>query len=721
MNEALNNRHDSLTISALRSSDCDSDVDVPRGILSMMQLLPDVSVTLRAGVCERQGPAHLTIDVETPSEQLRGEMAHLFGQTAEVTRRRCVPMLQEHVWPGSPEASGLGFFPTAGGQRHWRAPRMPVEAELARVWHALAYWPTGYLEIRLAAAADSTYRIGVRLVGSSAPTLAVRGAMTDAFPGLTFREAGECSGDFVGETTEAETVLAVGLPLGRAHVPGFLVAPAAAMPVALTSARAQDKAEVLSLGAAVTDAGVLIDERLSDSELLRHVHMVGATGTGKSTLLSNMVHQLAHSDHGALVLDPHGTLVDRIMTELPESVANRCVVVRADDLENPLPLNPLAARDEAARETAIADIGQMFYELFDPKHTGIVGPRFEDRIAHALRGLVVLRGPKASLLDVPLMLEHEGMRQTLAAVLTDPREKLWWQNEMRNKKSSDYADLVAWCNSKFERFSASPALRAILGSGHDCYDPIGAMDDGRIILVDLAKGRIGETTSRLLGYLLLNRFWVAAMNRSRPERRFHVIVDEAHSVMAGSLSSMLSEGRKFGISVTAAHQFLGQLDREVAEALAANVGTSVVFRSNGPHVGALVAATGDQVSPSAFTSLPTLTAIVTRMAATGVTSKPHSVRVDTATRDCLTASAGSVLANTRTLTYGLSLNALDPESEYGDRRGDAETRGAGAETKDKSFLDEWLAKRAASAKADQPMTSASAGGAPASDAEEVVA
>lgn len=138
MNQAVNNRHDSLTISALRSRDRDSDVDVPRGILSMMQLLPDVSVTLRAGVCESEGPAHLTIGVETPSEQLRGEMAHLFGQTAEVTRRRCVPMLQEHVWPGSPEASGLGFVPTAGGQHHWRAPRMPAEAELARVWHALS-------------------------------------------------------------------------------------------------------------------------------------------------------------------------------------------------------------------------------------------------------------------------------------------------------------------------------------------------------------------------------------------------------------------------------------------------------------------------------------------------------------------------------------------------------------------------------------------------------
>lgn len=193
------------------------------------------------------------------------------------------------------------------------------------------------------------------------------------------------------------------------------------------------------LGRARTaEASVGVD--LTNSELLRDIHVVGATGTGKSAMLASMVHQIAHHGHGALVLDSHGTLIDRITEQVPASA--RCTVVRADDLDNPVPLNPLATHGEFGLETAIVDIGQMFYELFDPKQTGIVGPRSEERIAHALRGLAVLRGPRASLLDVPMMLEHKGMRQALDAVLDDPREKAWWQNETLNKKSGDYADLV---------------------------------------------------------------------------------------------------------------------------------------------------------------------------------------------------------------------------------------------------------------------------------------
>lgn len=676
-----------LVIDGLRSSGTSAEIHVTGSILSMLRLMPGVALTVRAGVVSGDAPRRLSITVSAESARLLDEIAVLVEPLAQTTTGCRTDEPSTHTWVGRPESASLGFTPKTGATRRWRVAGRPAVADLRRIWPALMHWPDGHLVVGVTALPDDVYQIAVSIEGEAPPTLALRGALTDALPGLVFEEAVDgCNpGHMACDAVAAELVLTAAIPLSYSPIPGFGVASPAPLPVALTAG--MDKtAGGLAVGTAMTDAGVDVTEFLDDAELLRHVHAVGATGTGKSTMLAGIVHQLAHGTNGALVLDPHGTLVDRILAELPASAAERCLVVRADDLDNPVPMNPLAAQSESSVESAIADIGQMFYELFDPKQTGIVGPRFEDRIAHALRGLALLRGPRASLLDVPLMLEHKGMRAALDAALTDPREKLWWRNESRNTKSSDYADLVAWCNSKFERFSASPALRAILGSGHDAYDPTGVMDDGRIVLVDLAKGQIGATASRLLGYLLLNRFWVAAMNREHTDRRFHVIVDEAHSVMAGSLVNMLSEGRKFGISVIAAHQFLGQLDAEVAEALSGNVGTSVMFRTNGPHVRSHVAATGDQVSAPTLAQLPTLTAIVTRTASTQVTAQPHTVRVGTGVCGCETADLAEVLAHTRSRIDGLELGQFDPDAEYRER---TETTAKGS-----SFLDEWLAKRA---------------------------
>ncbi|MFI8774622.1 type IV secretory system conjugative DNA transfer family protein [Gordonia sp. NPDC062954] len=665
-------------------------------IVSMLRLMPGTALAVCAGYEHGAEDAlgRLTVRLDTTDEALADELAVMLDCDAEVVRAGSPHRRRGLVFAGRPDTSELGFG-APGSATRWRLPAAP-RADSMRFWRALDRWRDGFLKIDAVADDDSMFRMSMSLVGDSAAPISLRAALRDTLPGITFVPADaesepvvRCDYDEIGQA------LRTVLPIGGRVPPGFRVAAPAGMPVALLaspnvvgSAEIGDGADV-RLGMTRTDAGEAVGVNLSADELLRHIHVVGATGTGKSTMLASMVHQIAHSGHGALVLDPHGTLVDRIVEQLPADAAARCTVVRADDLDNPLPLNPLATDGEAGLATAISDIGQMFYELFDPKQTGIVGPRFEDRVAHALRGLAELRGEQASLLDVPMMLEHKGMRQALAATLVDPRERAWWRNDARNAKSGEYADLVSWCNSKFERFSASPALRAILGSGHDVYDPVGAMDTGEIILVDLAKGQIGQTSSRLLGYLLLNRFWVAAMNRTA-DRRFHVIVDEAHSVMAGSLVNMLSEGRKFGVAVTVAHQFLGQLDPEVAAALSGNVGTSVTFRANGPHVRSHVEATGGQVDAATLANLPTFTAVVTRTAASLVASRPHTLTVESDGCRCDTAGAGDVRRRARARTANLDLSQLDPDIHY--PVDGAPTAAAAQEPKSK-FLDEWLAKR----------------------------
>ncbi|WP_267618148.1 type IV secretory system conjugative DNA transfer family protein [Gordonia bronchialis] len=674
---------------------------------------------VRAGVGEPRGGdnfASLLVEIDSEVTGIPDELETVLDDDVTTVRMQAAVRSPQCEWWARPEVAVLGFSSATPRAGTWNTEVPVTVRDRSRLWQKLNEWTEGWLEVTVAAVDDQWFSMSVVLAGDTAPPLGLQAAMRDNFPGLRFAPERPESTTFRCDESEVRTALP--LPVGQDAPGGFLAGAPAGMPIALTArSLSAGRPSGVRIGTARSDVGREIDVTLGDAELLRHVHIVGATGTGKSTLLAGMVHQLAHSGHGALVLDPHGTLVDRIVAELPKDAAERCMVVRADDLQNPVPLNPLAAEDEVGLATAISDIGEMFYELFDPRRTGIVGPRFVDRVAHALRGLAVLRGSRASLLDVPLVLESKEMRAALLKQLTDPRERLWWTTEVKSQQSSDYGELVAWVNSKFESFSGSPALKAILGSGHDAYDPVGAMDDGRIILVDLAKGQTGQAASRLLGYLLLNRFWVAAMNRST-SRRFHVIVDEAHSVMAGSLINMLSEGRKFGISVTAAHQYLGQLDSEVAEALTGNVGTSVVFRANGPHVGAHVKASGGQLEASTVANLAMFHSVVTRNAATDVTSRPFTMAARPGVRTCDPATPEDLAKLAHRLVTDLDLTPLDP-ADYAVRTEPRRTQEAGGgQPAEASFLDEWLAKRKA-AQAAQKESPGDAGGSDRSEVEGV--
>ncbi|GAA4758908.1 type IV secretory system conjugative DNA transfer family protein [Gordonia alkaliphila] len=689
-----------LTITGLRPrGEDDSNEPVLDAVISMLRLIPGTDLAVEAGaevLPGSEGPATLMVRLHSSVSAMPEELAVVLDEDVTTDWIARPDVVREHVWRGRPEAAAVGFRTRVESSSRWDTAEAVSLRDRARLWKALSLWSGGRIDVTVAALDQQWFTMSVTLVGVSAPPLGLLAALRDGFPGLIFTpDTPELpGGDEVSfRCDESEVRLALLLPVGPDAPVGFLAGAPAGMPVSVTvEHKSRKPGGTVTVGIAKTDAGLPVDVSLSDAELLRHMHIVGATGTGKSTLLAGLVHQLAHSDNGALVLDPHGTLVDRILAELPAAAAERCTVVRAADLDHPMPLNPLSASDEVSLATAISDIGAMFQELFDPRETGIVGPRFIDRVGHALRGLVVLRGDRASLLDVPLILSDKAMIAEVMKKLTDPRELVWWKNEIgKQRSSSEYGDLVAWVNSKFEMFSASPALAQILASGQDVYDPIGAMDSGQIILVDLAKGQMGASASRLLGYLLLNRFWVAAMNR-KTDRRFHVIVDEAHSVMAGSLVNMLSEGRKFGISVTAAHQYLGQLDKEVTQALTGNVGTSVIFRANGPHVAEHEATTGGAVSASTLANLPMFHAIVTRNDADNVSAAPFTMSVDPRLRPqtCEKASLDAVMEDSYRHLRDLDLSRLNP-ADFVSESAEAAPAAGG------SFLDEWLDKRKARA------------------------
>lgn len=464
------------------------------------------------------------------------------------------------------------------------------------------------------------------LTRGAVPTLRLRAHIRTEFPGFSVAAEQDAHAAVVRLGVDRLDSL-FALPVGGPEpMPGVYVAAAAPLPIHPVRQTICPSISV-RLGSAVMVAGQHVPVLMGDQERLRHMHVVGRTGTGKSTFLAGIAHEVARKGDGVLVLDPHGHLVDRILAELPDTAAGRTWMIRCGDVNNPVPLNPMAVDDQVRREIAIDDVCRMFQYLFDKKSTGIVGPRFRERVAMALRALVAVFGTRASLLDVPAALADPKFMAKAVEAAADDRLKAWLTNDLANRRSGEYADLVSWVNSKFEAFASTTAMRGILGSGEDAVDMTDTMDDGRIVLVDLSKSTLGESATSLLGFLYLNRVWTSALQRRNTERPYTVIVDEAQSLISGSLTAMLAEGRKFGLSVVLAHQYLGQLDDDLRPALDGNVATTVAFRGAAADALEVRRRFGDRVDTATLMTLPDLSAIILRTAI-GVVSEPHTLIVD---------------------------------------------------------------------------------------------
>ncbi|WP_071289574.1 type IV secretory system conjugative DNA transfer family protein [Mycolicibacterium llatzerense] len=462
------------------------------------------------------------------------------------------------------------------------------------------------------------------LTTGGAPSLRMRAAIRRRFPDL------QIASDILAEAAQVHveavalpTVLAVPVA-GASPLAGTYPGPAAPIPVAPDRRRT---APGLLVGHAVTGGGRRIPVELTETERLRHLHVLGQTGTGKSSALAGMLAGIAARGDGALVADAHGQLCDRVLAELPDSARDRVWLIRCGDVDNPVPLNPLAESDPVRRDIAIQDVCAAFQYLFDKGHTGIVGPRFHDHVGMTLRALAAVHGTRASLLDVPLACTDEAFMTTAVARADNDRLKSWWRTFKLSARSNEHGEVLAWVNSKFGPLTGTAAMRAILGSGANAIDFSEAMDQGRIILLDLSKTALGESASRLLGYLYLSRVWESALRRQRPDRPFTVMVDEAHTLISGALTNMLAEGRKFGLSVVLAHQYLDQLDEDLRPAVNGNVATTIAFRCAAGDAGQLARRLGGAVDPSALVTLPDLNAITLRSAAPGP-AFPHTLMID---------------------------------------------------------------------------------------------
>ncbi|WP_432559351.1 ATP-binding protein [Granulicoccus sp. GXG6511] len=335
------------------------------------------------------------------------------------------------------------------------------------------------------------------------------------------------------------------------------------------------------LGTLTLSTGQTAEARLGMTDLLRHLQIIGQTGTGKSTALAALVQEAARNGSGVTLIDPHGTTVDRVVAEAEGEYAGRIRVIRCADLEHVIPINPWAGRSEGAMEAEVAATLELLSEIFDPTRQGIVGPRFERWFSQMAALSRALLGPRASLLAMTLLGRDRDVLAAAAKRIARSHPDLSAQvlrEVVAQKGGSDTADFDGWVHSKMQRLLATPELRALLGSGADGLAlPLGVAER-EITLVDLGMPRLGTSGAQVIGMFVLQQLWAAILQRQDREDPHLLVIDEAHLFQHGVLPSILAEGRKFGIGAVIAHQHQGQLSSGLHQALEANSASLLAFR-----------------------------------------------------------------------------------------------------------------------------------------------
>jgi len=311
-----------------------------------------------------------------------------------------------------------------------------------------------------------------------------------------------------------------------------------------------------------------------------HMYIVGKTGTGKSTLLETMICQDLKAGQGLALLDPHGDLVERVLARVPKERKTDVIYFNVPDRTNPLGFNPMERVPGSQRALAASHLLEAFKKLWSE----FWGPRTEYILRNVL--IALLDQPQATLADIPRLLDDEKFRKLAAERAANAQVRAFWLREYERYPHRFRTEAVAPIQNKVGAFLANPLLQQILVQPRSAFDVRQVMDERKILLVNLAKGKIGEDTASLLGALLVTNIGVAALGRAgmpEAERQdFFLYLDEFHTFTTLSLATMLSELRKYHVGLILSHQYLHQLDRQVQEAVLGNVGTLISFRLGVP-------------------------------------------------------------------------------------------------------------------------------------------
>lgn len=354
----------------------------------------------------------------------------------------------------------------------------------------------------------------------------------------------------------------------------------------------------------------------------RHMYIIGKTGMGKSTLLENMIYSDIMAGKGVAVVDPHGDLADAVLNFVPSNRTNEVVVFDPSDRDYPVAFNMLENIDPSLNSIVCSGLVGIFKKIYADSW----GPRLE----HILRNTILslLEYPGTTMLGIPRILQDKNYRARVVRKITDPIVKRFWEDEFEKMDPRQRIEAISPILNKVGQFLSSPIIRNILGQPKSAVDIRFAMDKGKIVVVNLSKGKIGEDNSSLLGAMMITKFQLDAMSRANlPEKDrkdFYLYVDEFQNFATDSFATILSEARKYKLNLTMANQYIAQMPDEVRDAVFGNVGTILSFQVGFDDAEYISGQFGEEVLPNDLVSLSKFTAY-TRLLIDGMPSKTFSL------------------------------------------------------------------------------------------------
>jgi type IV secretory pathway TraG/TraD family ATPase VirD4 len=346
--------------------------------------------------------------------------------------------------------------------------------------------------------------------------------------------------------------------------------------------------------------------RLSTDALRRHLYIVGKSGTGKSVLLDNLITELIENGSGCCLIDPHGDLAETVVSRIPQKRINDVIYFDPADLSYSLGYNPLSEADKDGRPLVAENVLSAF------AHVWGLSAQHTPRLLHILRNaLRLLLDNQETLLGLPLLLTNVRYRERLLKRCEDATVRMFWEDEFGRWNDRQRAEYLASLQNKAGALMGNPTMRNTLS--HSTLDLTEVMNGGQVLVCNLSKGKLGEETSNLLGALLATGFAQAAHGRAtipEEERRdFTLFIDEFQNFTTSSFVDILSESRKYRLSLVVAHQFLSQVPPALQDAVIGTANTTIVFRC-GANDAPLLAAELDLDQPRELKNLANYRAIV---------------------------------------------------------------------------------------------------------------
>ena len=371
--------------------------------------------------------------------------------------------------------------------------------------------------------------------------------------------------------------------------------------------------------------------RILEDDRRRHFYIIGQTGNGKSVLLQEMIKQDMDTGKGVCLIDPHGDLAEKVLSLVPDFRAEDVVYFNPGDIEKPLGLNMLDydSNFPESKTFVVNELIEIFEKLYNLKAQGFGGPIFEQYMRNAL--LLVMEDPESgsTLVEVPKVLaDAEFRRHKLSRCKNIVVKNFWEQEAEKAGGEAALANMVPYITSKMNIFIANDLVRPIISQQHSSFKIREIMDQGKILIVNLSKGKLGDINSHLLGMIVVGKILISAFSRaelSEEKRRdFYLYIDEFHNVTTQTIATALAEARKYKLSMVFAHQFIGQLDEETRKAIFGNIGSILAFRVGPDDAKYLVSEFEPVFDEEDLVNIDNYNAVF-RLLIRGETSKPFNI------------------------------------------------------------------------------------------------